>query len=101
MANGLLMRLTTFHVWYYYIHKEEIKEILKSDNKIQFFSLYSNLKNEILKDSSLTHPNEEIPIIASIFSFMVQCALFEYKAKDVLRKMDILLFNDIFDNVDS
>ena len=101
LANGLLMRLSTFHVWYYYIHKEEIKEILKSDNKIQFFSLYTNLKNEILKDSSLTHPNEEIPIIASIFSFMVQCALFEYKAKDVLRKMDILLSNDIFDNVDS
>ena len=101
LANGLLMRLSTFHVWYYYIHKEEIKEILKSDNKTQFFSLYLNLKNEILKDSSLTHPNEEIPIIASIFSFMVQCALFEYKAKDVLRKMDILLSNDIFDNADS
>jgi hypothetical protein len=63
--------------------------------------LYNNIKKEIIKDSSLTHPNDEIPIIASIFAFMVQCTLFDYSSKQVLEKMDILLSNDIFDKEES
>ena len=97
LANGHLMRLSTFHVWYYYLHKEEIKEILKSDNIDKFYDLYLNLKKELIKDSSLTHPNEEMPIIASIFSFMVQCALFVYSSKTILEKLNILLSHKNFD----
>lgn len=91
LANGHLMRLSTFHVWFYYMNKEKIREILNSDESNKFYSLYLNIKNELIKDSSLTHPNEEMPIIASIFSFMVQCALFEYSSKNILNKMNILL----------
>ena len=97
LANGHLMRISTFHVWYYYLHKENVKEILISDDVNKFFSLYLNLKNELVKDSSLTHPNEEMPIISSIFSFMVQCALFEYSSKDILNKLNILLSHNNFD----
>ena len=101
LANGHLMRLSTFHVWFYYMNKEKIKEILKTDDSEQFFTLYSNIKKELIKDSCLTHPNEEMPIIASIFTFMVQCALFEYSSKDVLNKMHILLSYKDFDVQDS
>ena len=101
LANGHLMRLSTFHVWFYYMNKEKIKEILKTDDSGQFFTLYSIIKKELIKDSCLTHPNEEMPIIASIFTFMVQCALFEYSSKDVLNKMHILLSYKDFDVQDS
>ena len=91
------MRLSTFHVWYYYMNKEETKEILNSDDINKYFNLYTNIKNELIKDSSLTHPNEEMPIIASIYSFMVQCALFEYPSKTIIDKMNLLLSHNIFD----
>ena len=97
LANGHLMRLSTFHVWYYYMNKEETKEILNSDDINKYFNLYTNIKNELIKDSSLTHPNEEMPIIASIYSFMVQCALFEYPSKTIIDKMNLLLSHNIFD----
>ena len=38
-----------------------------------------------------------MPIISSIFSFMVQCALFEYSSKDILNKLNILLSHNNFD----
>lgn len=101
LANGHLMRSSTFHVWYYYMHKVEIKELLKENEKTNYLILYNNIKNELIKDSSLTHPNEEMPIIASIFSLMVQCALLEYSSKEILNKMNILLSNEIFDKEDS
>ena len=101
LANGHLMRSSTFHVWYYYMHKVEIKDLLKENEKTNYLILYNNIKNELIKDSSLTHPNEEMPIIASIFSLMVQCALLEYSSKEILNKMNILLSNEIFDKEDS
>ena len=100
-ANGHLMRISTFHVWFYYLNKEEISEILKSSDKLKFLGLYIKLKQELVKDSSLTHPNEEMPIISSIFSFIVQCALFEYKSKEIIDKMNSLLENDIFNKEES
>ena len=96
LANGHLMRISTFHVWYYYINKEATNEILESNDKNKFLSLFYKLKQELIKDSRLTHPNEEMPIVSSIFAFLVQCALFEYNSKEILNKMNILLDNDIF-----
>ena len=97
LANGHLMRLSTFHVWYYYMNKEATKIILTSNDINNFYNLYTNIKNELIKDSSLTHPNEEMPIIASIYSFMVQCALFEYSSKIIIEKMNLLLSHNTFD----
>jgi ADP-ribosylglycohydrolase len=97
LANGHLMRCSAFHVWYYYLHKKDIEELLKSNEKKKFLKLYQDMKAELVKDSCLTHPNEEMPIIASIFSFMVQCSLFGYSAKSILTKLNNLLSNEIFD----
>ena len=100
-ANGHSTRTSTFHAWFYYLNKEEISEILKSNDKLKFLGLYIKLKQELVKDSCLTHPNEEMPIISSIFSFIVQCALFEYKSKEIIDKMNSLLENDIFNEEES
>ena len=96
LANGHLMRISTFHVWFYYLNKKEISDILNSNDKIKYLELYNKLKKELIKDSSLTHPNEEMPIVSSIFSFMIQCALLEYNSKEILKKLNDLLENDIF-----
>ena len=101
LANGHLMRISPFHVWFYYLHKEGTNEILKSNDKNKFLGLYNKLKQELIKDSRITHPNEEMPIISSIYSFLIQCALFEYKPKEILNKMNILLDNDIFNKEDT
>ena len=101
LANGHLMRISTFHVWYYYLNKEETNKILGSNDNKQYLDLYLKLKQELIKDSSLTHPNEEMPIISSIFSFLVQCALFEFKPKEIMDKMKALLDNDIFNQENS
>ena len=37
LANGHLMRSSTFHVWYYYMHKVEIKELLKEKFCFKFY----------------------------------------------------------------
>ena len=63
LANGHLMRISTFHVWFYYLNKKEISDILNSNDKIKYLELYNKLKKELIKDSSLTHPNEEMPIV--------------------------------------
>ena len=42
-----------------------------------------------------------MPIISGIYSFMVQCALFEFSAKEILDKMNALLENDIFNKEES
>ena len=44
LANGHLMRISTFHVWFYYLNNEEINEILKSNDKVKYLSLYIKLK---------------------------------------------------------
>ena len=101
LANGHLMRISTFHVWFYYVNKDEINILLKSNDKIKYLELYNKLKNELIKDSSLTHPNEEMPIMSAVFSFLVQCALFEYKSKEIINKLNLLLDNDIFNKENS
>ena len=101
LANGHLMRISTFHVWYYYINKEATNEILNSNDKNKYLGLYYKLKQELIKDSRLTHPNQEMPIVSSIFSFLVQCALFGCHSKEILYKMKTLLDNDIFNKENS
>ena len=63
--------------------------------------LYNKIKNELIKDSSLTHSNEEMPIMSAVFSFLVQCALFKYKSKEIINKLNLVSDNDIFNKENS
>ena len=53
-SNGFLMRLSTFIVWYYYMNKYNLKILFSNNNYIQ---IYTDIKNIIIKDIEITHPN--------------------------------------------
>ena len=95
-ANGGLMRISTLIVWFYYKNKDEIKNILKSENIAQFFDLYVKIYIEVEKDFEITHPNKENIVSGALLTFMTLCTINQYKGEETLQKLLILLENDIF-----
>ena len=95
-ANGGLMRISTLIVWFYYKNKNEIKNILKSDNIAKFFDLYAKIYIEVEKDFEITHPNKENIVSGALLTFMTLCTINQYKGEETIKKLLILLENDIF-----
>ena len=95
-ANGGLMRISTLIVWYYYKNKNEIKNILKTDNKTKFLELYNNIYLEVKKDFEITHPNKENIVSGALLTFMTLCTMNLFSGEDTIKKLLILLENDIF-----
>ena len=95
-ANGGLMRSSTLIVWYYYRYKNDIKNILKTDNSIKFLELYNNIYIEVKKDFEITHPNKENIVSGALISFMTLCTMNLFSGQDTIKKLLILLENDIF-----
>ena len=94
-ANGFLMRISTFVVFFYYRFEDFcMKNII--NNKDNLFILYDKIKNIIVKDNEITHPNEENNIACGIFVFMCICAMFKIKGKEIIKKVELLLENKIF-----
>ena len=96
-ANGGLMRISTLIVWFYYKNKNEIKNILKSENTAKYYDLYISIYKEVQKDFEITHPNKENTISGALLTFMTLCTMAQYKGEDTIKKLLILLENDIFD----
>ena len=67
LANGFLMRISTFIVFYYYTNYENIKKTIqaffesKIENEIsdELFYLYIDILIECYKNVEITHPNPE------------------------------------------
>lgn len=95
-ANGALMRISTLIVWFYYKNKNEIKTILKSDCIVQFFDLYAKIYIEVEKDFEITHPNKENIVSGALLTFMTLCSMNQYKGEETIKKLLLLLENDIF-----
>ena len=95
-ANGALMRISTLIVWFYYKNKNEIKTILKSDCIAQFFDLYAKIYIEVEKDFEITHPNKENIVSGALLTFMTLCSMNQYKGEETIKKLLLLLENDIF-----
>ena len=95
-ANGALMRISTLIVWFYYKNKNEIKTILKSDCIAQFFDLYAKIYIEVEKDFEITHPNKENIVSGALLTFMTLCTMNQYKGEETIKKLLLLLENDIF-----
>ena len=95
-ANGGLMRLSTLIVWFYYRYKNEIKNILKTDNPIKFLELYNIIYIEVKKDIEITHPNKENIISGALVTFMTLCTMNLFSGEVTIKKLLILLENDIF-----
>ena len=97
-SNGFLMRLSTFIVWFYYMNKDKLKILFSNNNYIQ---IYTDIKNIIVKDIEITHPNYENVIAGTIYAFIGLCSMFCYKASDILEKVNTLLNNESFNNKDN
>ena len=95
-ANGGLMRISTLIVWFYYKNKNEIKNILKSENTTKFFDLYSKIYVEVEKDFEITHPNKENIVSGALLTFMTLCTINQFRGEETIKKLLILLENDIF-----
>ena len=98
-ANGGLMRISTLIVWFHYRHKDEIKKILKTDNPNKFLELYNNIYIEVKKDIEITHPNKENIISGALLTFMTLCTMNLFNGEQTLKKLLILLENDIFNTL--
>ena len=103
LANGFLMRKSTFIVWLYLKFFNEIKIIINethiSKKKKLLFELYKKLKIESEKDNICTHPNPELSSVSASFSFLTICAIYGLKPEKIISNAKIL-FSIEFNNND-
>ena len=102
LANGFLMRISTFIVYYYYTNKKIIYDTInnffnenKENNEIDDLSdsmilLYNDIFIESYKNVEITHPNYENGISSAVFTLMVLVGMVKKDAKKVYSIFDII-----------
>ena len=77
LANGFLMRISTFITYYYYTHLEKIYNVIQNffsieNNDIteEIINLYFDIYTESSKNTEITHPNYENGISSAVFTLM-------------------------------
>ena len=102
LANGFLMRISTFIVYYYYTNKKIIYDTInnffnenKENKEIDDLSdsmifLYNNIFIESYKNVEITHPNYENGISSAVFTLMVLVGMVKKDAKKVYSIFDII-----------
>ena len=92
LANGYLMRISTFIVFYYYANKKLIEKTINNffdkaeldDITDDLYYLYLFILVEYYKNVEITHPNPENGIVSSIFVIMVLTGMIRNNPKDIL-----------------
>ena len=97
LANGFLMRTSTFIVWCYYRFKKIIENIFKNLEKDKLFELFTIIKIQAKKDNICTHPNDSIFIAHSCFCIMSLAAICGYNSEQILQIEENLLKNEFFE----
>ena len=78
LANGFLMRISTFISYYYYTHIKIIYETIqnffnqevKDDLSDEILNLYQDIYTESYKNVEITHPNYENGISSAVFTLI-------------------------------
>ena len=80
LANGFLMRISTFIAYYYYKNIDKIKKTIKeyfksgkcNDNELtdEMMNLLKDIYSESSKNTQITHPNYENAVSSSVFTLM-------------------------------
>ena len=90
LANGFLMRISTFITYYYYTHLDNIYNIIQKyfsieNNNItkEMINLYLDIYKESSKNTQITHPNYENGISSAIFTLMTLTGMVTKDAKKV------------------
>ena len=78
LANGFLMRISTFIAYYYYSHLQLIYNIIQKyfseeNNYLtdEILALYMDIYIESSKNTQITHPNYENGISSAVFTLLV------------------------------
>ena len=92
LANGFLMRISTFITYYYYTHIETIYETINNyfnqteeldDLPDSIINLYHDIYIESYKNVEVTHPNYENGISSAVFTLMTFVGMIFKDAKKV------------------
>ena len=99
LANGFLMRISTFITYYYYTHikiiYDTIKKYFDKDNSNddlpdEILNLYLDIFKESYKNVEITHPNYENGISSAVFTLMTYVGMVTKDARKVFQ-----IFNHI------
>jgi ADP-ribosylglycohydrolase len=92
LANGFLMRISTFITYYYYTHLDIIYETINNyfnqteeldDLPDSIINLYHDIYIESYKNVEITHPNYENGISSAVFTLMTFVGMIFKDAKKV------------------
>ena len=95
LANGALMRISTFIVYYYYKKFDKLHLIIskcfsKDNNQANqdnlnpdLINLYLDIYNEVFNNVQITHPNYENGISCAVFSLMTLIGMVTKDAKKI------------------
>ena len=88
LANGFLMRISTFIAFYYYSHLQFIYKIIQkyfsegnNDLTDEILALYIDIYVESSKNTQITHPNYENGISSAVFTLLVLMSMVTKDAK--------------------
>ena len=97
LANGFLMRISTFITYYYYTHLNIIYNIITNFFKIEqselsdeIINLYFNIFVESYKNVEVTHPNYECGISSAVFTLMTLVGMVTKDAKKVISIFELI-----------
>ena len=103
LANGFLMRISTFIVFYYYTHIEQIyvtiDKFFSSENTElteEIINLYLDIYNESSINTVITHPNYENCISGAVFTLMTLTGMVTNDASKVYLLFKIITKSQIF-----
>ena len=105
LSNGLLMRLSTFIVFYLYSNFNIIKntinnffEININTNEIDddLLNLFFDIFNRVKINAEITHPHPENSLVAAIFSLMVLTGIIRKNGKEIYSLLKIISFSKKF-----
>ena len=97
-ANGFLMRLSPFIVWFYSVNEQYINYTFYSNNKEEYYELFNKIKDEGIKDNICTHPCEKNASVTAFYVFIGLLSIFENNHLNIIKKLKILLGCD-FENI--
>ena len=92
LANGALMRISTFIVYYFYKKLDKLYLIIptcftKDNNQVNLnddlFNLYLDIYKEVYNNVQITHPNYENGISCAVFTLMTLIGMITKDAKKV------------------
>ena len=92
LANGFLMRISTFISYYYYTHIKTIYDTIenyfdikekKEDLPDEIINLYLDIYTESYKNVEITHPNYENGISSAVFTLMTLVGMVTQDARKV------------------